>query len=77
VVKADATVAAEIFRAVQAKVTGNGEGDIVVHVHPDLAAYFEGEGRDGLARLARALDRKIIIERVVKPHRDEYDVAMR
>jgi ribonuclease G len=77
VVKADATVAAEIFRAVQAKVTGNGEGDIVVHVHPDLAAYFEGEGRDGLARLARALDRKIIIEPVVKPHRDEYDVAMR
>ena len=77
VVKADATVAAEIFRAIQAKVIGNGEGEIVVHVHPDVAAYLEGEGRDGLARLGRTLDRKITIQAVARPQRDEYDVVLR
>ncbi len=65
VTKADATLAAEIFRAIPAKVRAaedaNGR-EVVVRVHPDLARYFEGDGRDGLERLAKALDRKITIQ---------------
>jgi len=65
VTKADATLAAEIFRAISAKVRAaedaNGR-EVVVRVHPDLARYFEGDGRGGLERLAKALDRKITIQ---------------
>jgi ribonuclease G len=65
VTKADATLAAEIFRAIPAKVRAaedaNGR-EVVVRVHPDLARYFEGDGRDGLDRLSQALDRRITIQ---------------
>jgi ribonuclease G len=77
VVKTDATVAAEIFRAAQAKAADAADGDLVVRVHPDLAAYFDGEGRDSLARLSRGLGRAIAIQGVNRAHRDEYDVAVR
>jgi ribonuclease G len=79
VTKADATLAAEIFRAIPAKVRAaedaNGR-EVVVRVHPDLARYFEGDGRDGLDRLALALDRKI----TVQPNhadREGYEVRLR
>jgi ribonuclease G len=79
VTKADATLAAEIFRVIPAKVRAaedaNGR-EVVVRVHPDLARYFEGDGRDGLDRLARALDRKITIQ---PNHADRggYEVRLR
>jgi ribonuclease G len=79
VTKADTTLAAEIFRAVQAKVRSAADAngrEVVVRVHPDLARYFEGDGADGLERLARALDRKI----TVQPNhadRDGYEVRLR
>ena len=48
VVKSDETLAAEIFRALQAKAAAEappGEGrEIVARVHPDLAAYLDGDG---------------------------------
>jgi ribonuclease G len=77
VVKTEATVAAEIFRAAQAKAADAADGDLVVRVHPDLAAYFDGEGRDSLARLTKSLGRAVAIQGVNKAHRDEYDVAVR
>jgi ribonuclease G len=77
VVKADSTVAAEIFRAVKARTTSPGEGEIVVRVHPDLAQYFEGEGREPLSRLARTLERPVTIQSVNRSHRDEYEIVMR
>jgi ribonuclease G len=77
VVKADSTVASEIFRAVQAKTAGAGAGEIVVRVHPELAQYFEGEGREPLGRLSRMVDRTVTIQSVNRPHRDEYDVVVR
>jgi len=78
ITKSDATLAAEIFRAVQGKVRAedaNGR-EVVVRVHPDLARYFEGDGQEGLERLARALDRKI----TVQPNhadREGYEVRLR
>jgi ribonuclease G len=79
VTKADATLAAEIFRAIPAKVRAaedaNGR-EVVVRVHPDLARYFEGDGRDGLDRLAQALDRKITIQ-PNHADREGYEVRLR
>jgi ribonuclease G len=79
VTKADATLAAEIFRAIPAKVRAaedaNGR-EVVVRVHPDLARYFEGDGRDGLDRLARALDRKLTIQ-PNHADREGYEVRLR
>jgi ribonuclease G len=79
VTKADATLAAEIFRVIPARVRAaedaNGR-EVVVRVHPDLARYFEGDGRDGLDRLARALDRKITIQ-PNHADREGYEVRLR
>jgi len=48
----------------------------VIRVHPDLARYFEGDGQDGLDRLARAADRKITIQPNF-PEREGYEVRLR
>ena len=79
ITKSDATIAAEIFRSAQAKAATAGDAngrEVVIRVHPDLARYFEGDGQEGLERLARALDRKITIQ----PNfgeRDGYEVRLR
>src|SRR5437867_10552789 len=77
--KSDATSAAHIFRAVQAKVRSaedaNGR-DVVVRVHPDLARYFEGDGQEALERLTRALERKITIQ-PNHADREGYEVKLR
>jgi ribonuclease G len=79
VTKADATLAAEIFRVVRAKVRtaedANGR-EVVVRVHPELARYFEGDGQEGLERLARALDRKITLQ-PNHADREGYEVRLR
>src|SRR5437867_3438990 len=79
VMKADATLAAEIFRVVRAKVRtaedANGR-EVVVRVHPELARYFEGDGQEGLERLARAHDRKITIQ-PNHADREGYEVRLR
>jgi len=79
VTKADATLAAEIFRVVRAKVRtaedANGR-EVVVRVHAELARYFEGDGQEGLERLARALDRKITIQ-PNHADREGYEVRLR
>ena len=79
VTKSDTTLAAEIFRAVRAKVRAaedaNGR-EVVVRMHPDLARHFEGDGADGLERLARALDRKITVQGN-HADRDGYEVRLR
>jgi ribonuclease G len=79
ITKSDATVAAEIFRAVRAKAAsapdGNGR-EVVVRVHPDLARYFDGDGQEGLDRLSRAVDRKVSIQPNF-PEREGYEVRLR
>jgi ribonuclease G len=78
VTKTDATLAAEVFRALQAKAASDPRRELVVRVHPDLAAYLEAEARDTLERLAGALDRKITVQAVTgHAHRDEFEVLLR
>jgi ribonuclease G len=79
ITKSDATIAAEIFRTVQAKAATSGDVDgreVVIRAHPDLARYFEGDGQEGLERLARAVDRKITIQPNF-PEREGYEVRLR
>jgi len=79
ITKSDTTLAAEIFRVAQAKVgtadDANGR-EVVIRVHPDLARYFEGDGRDGLERLAQAVDRKVTIQ-PNHADREGYEVRLR
>jgi ribonuclease G len=78
VTKTDATLAAEIFRAVQAKAATDPRRELVIRVHPDLAAHLETEARDPLERLAGTLDRKITVQAVTgHVHRDEFEVLLR
>jgi ribonuclease G len=78
VVKTDATLAAEIFRATRAKAASDPGRELVVRVHPDLAAYLEGDAREPLERLAVGLDRKITVQAVTGHiHRDEFEVLLR
>ena len=79
ITKSDATIAAEIFRAAQAKAATAGEAngrEVVIRVHPDLARYFEGDGQEGLERLSRALDRKITLQPNFA-EREGYEVRVR
>jgi len=79
ITKSDATIAAEIFRTVQAKAATSGDvngREVVIRVHPDLARYFEGDGQDGLDRLSRAVDRKITMQPNF-PEREGYEVRVR
>ena len=79
ITKSDTTIAAEIFRTVQAKAATAGDvngREVVIRVHPDLARYFEGDGQDGLDRLSRAVDRKITMQPNF-PEREGYEVRLR
>ncbi len=81
IVKADTTLAAEIFRAVRAKVAAPDEAngrEVVVRVHPDIARYLEGDGQEGLERLAATLERRITVQAL--PHqadREGYEIRLR
>ena len=81
VTKADATLAAEIFRVVQTKAADGPPGErreILVRAHPDLVSYLEGDGRDGVQRLAAALDAKITVQTIGgHAHREDYEVRLR
>jgi ribonuclease G len=81
VTKSNDTLAAEIYRAVQAKVAAQAEPashEVTARVHPDLAAYFEGDGREELAKLEGALGVKVIVQPADRQtHRDEYEIRLR
>jgi len=81
VTKSNETLAAEVYRAIQAKAAADAEPahhEIVARIHPDLAAYLEDEGREDLARLEAALDVKVIVQPVDKqPHREDYEIKLR
>jgi ribonuclease G len=63
VVKSPETLAAELGRAVQARVAAEPGHEIVARVHPELAAYFDGEdGREELERLAAAVGVKVAVQ---------------
>src|SRR5262245_28747793 len=78
VIKSDATLAAEIFRAVQTKAGESGAREIIVRVHPDMVGFFEGDGREGLSRLAASLDIKVSAQAAGgHVHREEYQLQTR
>jgi ribonuclease G len=82
VTKSDETVAAEILRAIRAKVTADpepvGRREVVARVHPDLAGYLDGEVRADLTELETALAIKVIVQPADKhAHRDEFEVRVR
>ncbi len=81
VTKSDATLAVEIYRAVQAKAAGAGpeEGrEVVVRVAAELVPYLEGEGGEGFRKLGAELDRKITIQTAsAQAHREDYEIRLR
>jgi ribonuclease G len=82
VVKSNETLATEVYRAIQAKAAAEappGEGrEIVARVHPDLAAYLDGEGRPDLQRLEAALEVKITVQAAAEQsQREDFNVRVR
>jgi ribonuclease G len=81
VTKSNETLAAEVYRVIRAKRAAESEParhEVIARVHPDLAVYFEGEGREELARLEAALDVKVIVQPVDRQeHREDYDIRLR
>ena len=75
VVKSAATLAAEVFRAVQAKATDAAGHEVMVRVHPDFAAFLESEAREPIQRLAQALGIKITIQPASAPSgREDFEI---
>jgi hypothetical protein len=82
VVKSTETLATEIYRALQARAaaeTPPGQGrEIVARVHPELAAYLEGEGHADLERLEAGLEVKITVQSAGgQASREEYELKVR
>ena len=76
--KSSATMAAEVFRAIQAKAADAAGREVVVRVHPALAEYLDAEHREVLPRLAEALDVKIAIQAgAVDSSRENYEITLR
>jgi ribonuclease G len=82
VTRSDETLAAEVFRAIRAKVATDTEPvarrEAIARVHPDVAGYLEGEGRADVGRLEQMLDVKVIVQPVEKQaHREEFEIRLR
>ena len=77
VVRSDATLAAEIFRRIQAQGQEAGGGDVMVRVHPEMAHYLESGQREGLERLQALIGRSIVIQPVASYHREQYELTMK
>ncbi|HXH82821.1 MAG TPA: Rne/Rng family ribonuclease [Candidatus Tectomicrobia bacterium] len=83
VVRSLETVAAEIHRAIRAHASADeappdAGREIVVRVHPDLAAYLDGDGRPELDRLRALLGVKVTVQAASGlAHREDYEVKVR
>jgi ribonuclease G len=76
VVKSDATLAAEIFRKVQAQRAEEGR-DVVIRVHPEMAHHLEAGQREGLERLQAQIGRPVVVQAVPSYHREQYELTVR
>lgn len=77
VIKSNATLAAEIFRKIQAA-AGEGNGrDVVIRVHPEVAHHLESSQREGIERLQNLLGRKVTVQAMPAYHREQYDLMFR
>ncbi len=77
VVKSDVTLAAEIFRKVQAAAREPGGQEIVIRVHPEMAQHLEAEEREGLELLQETVQRKLSIQPLTSLDREEYEIISR
>jgi ribonuclease G len=78
VTKSDPTLAEEIFRAARARVAESGAREVVLRVHPELAGYLDGDGREGVQRLAALLDVKVTVQAATgRVGREEYELQLR
>jgi ribonuclease G len=77
VVKSDATLAAEIFRKIQAGAHEGGLREVVVRVHPEMAHHLESTQRDGLERLQALLGRKVVVQGASSYHREQYELTFK
>jgi ribonuclease G len=77
VVRSDATLAAEIFRKVQASVHDGAGREIQVRVHPDMAEYLETERGDALERLRAMVGGTVTVVAAAAYHREQYDVTVK
>jgi ribonuclease G len=78
VVKSSATLAAEVFRAIQARAADAAGREVVARVHPAFAEYLDAEHREVLPRLAEALGVKITIQAgAVESPRENYEITLR
>ena len=77
VVKSDVTLAAEIFRKVQAAALEPGGEEIVIRVHPEMAQHLEAEEREGLELLQETVQRKLSVQPLTSLDREEYEIISR
>jgi len=77
VVKSDATLAAEIFRKIQAGAHEGGAHEVVVRIHPEMAHHLETTQRDGLERLQALIGRKVVVQGVSSYHREQYELTFK
>jgi ribonuclease G len=77
VVKSDVTLAAEIFRKVQAAALEPGGEEIVIRVHPEMAQHLAAEEREGMELLQETVQRKLSIQPLTSLDREEYEIISR
>jgi ribonuclease G len=78
VTKSDATLTAELFRAIRARAASSPGRDVVVRVHPDLATHLDGDAGGDVARLASLLGTRITVEAFRQPKgREDYELIVR
>ncbi len=77
VVRSDATLAAEIFRKIQAEAREATGMEVVVRAHPDMAHYLDVTERDGLERLQALTGKKVTVQPVATLGHEEYDLGFR
>jgi ribonuclease G len=82
VTKSDEAIAAEVYRAIRAKLATEAGGEerpeVVVRAHPDVARYFESEGSQDLQRFESGLSVKVSVQAApTQPHREDYEIRAR
>jgi ribonuclease G len=77
VVKSDATLAAEIFRKIQAGAHEGAPREVVVRVHPEMAHHLDSAQRDGIDRLQTLINRKVSVQGVSSYHREQYELTFK
>ena len=75
-IKSAATIAYEVLRAIKRQQSdGDGEQNIVVRLHPDIANFLYDEKNNSLENLEREINRRIIIKASQDLHQEKYEIT--